>query len=62
MKEYDLQKLINNPKIVEKKIKEFMENNVLSKQNVDKEEIKGHILKSENNLRFVATITKEKIF
>ena len=62
MKEYDFQKLVNNPKIIDEKIKEFMEKNVLFKQEVDKEEIKGHILKSENNLRFVATTTKEKFF
>ena len=62
MKEYDLQKLMNNPEIVEEKIKEFMKTTVLFKQNIDKEEIKGHILKSESNLRFVATIAKEKFF
>ena len=32
------------------------------KQEVDKEEIKGHILKAENNLRFVATIAENKFF
>ena len=62
MKEYDLQKLINNPEIVEERIKEFMEKNVLSTQDVDKEEIKGHILKAENNLRFVADIAQKKYF
>ncbi len=62
MKEYDLQKLINNPEIVEERIKEFMKKNVLFKQDVDKEEIKGHILKSESNLRFVVTIAKENFF
>ncbi len=62
MKEYNFQKLINNPEIVEKKIKEFIENNALFKQEVDKEEIKGHILKAENNLRFVATIAEKKFF
>lgn len=62
MKEYDLQKLINNPEIVEERIRGFMEKNVLFKQNVDKEEINGHILKAENNLRFIATIAKEKFF
>lgn len=62
MKEYDLQKLINNPEIVEEKIKEFMEKNVLFKQEIDKEEIKGHILKAENNLRFVADIAEKKYF
>jgi len=62
MKEYDFQKLINNPEIVEEKIKEFIERNVLVKQEIDKEEIKGHILKAENNLRFITTIAKEKFF
>ena len=62
MKEYDFQKLINNPEIVEEKIKEFIEKNVLFKQEIDKEEIKGHILKAENNLRFITTIAKEKFF
>jgi len=62
MKEYDFQKLINNPEIIEEKIKEFMERNVLVKQEIDKEEIKGHILKAENNLRFITTIAKEKFF
>ncbi len=62
MKEYDLQRLINNPEIVQKKIEEFIENKSLLKQEVDKEEIKGHILKAENNLRFVATITEKKFY
>tara|TARA_Y100000310_G_C20443478_1_gene697225 strand:+ start:194 stop:712 length:519 start_codon:yes stop_codon:yes gene_type:complete len=62
MKKYDLQKLINNPEIVEEKINEFMENKVLFKQNVDKEEIKGHMLKAESNLRFIVTITEKKFF
>ena len=62
MKEYDLQKLINNPEVVEQKIKEFTEKKVLFTQEIDKEEIKGHILKAENNLRFVATIAEKKFF
>ena len=49
MKEYDLQKLINNPELVEEKIKKFLEDKALFKQDIDKEEIKGHILKSEHN-------------
>ena len=57
MKEYDLQKLINNPEIVEEKIKELMEKKLLFKQDVDKEEVEGHILKAENNLRFIRHIT-----
>ena len=62
MKEYNLQKLINSPELVEEKIKEVMEKKLLFKQEVDKEEIEGHILKADNNLRFVAAITKEKFF
>lgn len=62
MKEYDLQKLINNPEMVEKRIKEFIENKVLFKQEVDKEEIKGHILKAENNLRFIVAVAEKKFF
>ena len=61
MKEYNLQKLINNPDIVEEKIKEFMENKVLFEQDVDKEEIKGHILKAESDLMFVAEIVKQTL-
>ena len=62
MKEYDLQKLINNPKIVEQRIKEFIENKTLFTQEADKEEIKGHILKAEHNLRFVSEITGKNFF
>jgi uncharacterized protein (UPF0332 family) len=62
MKEYDLQKLISSPKLVEERIKEFIDNKSLLKQDVDKEEIKGHIQKAENNLRFVATIAEKKFF
>ncbi len=60
MKEYDLQKLINNPAIVEQKITELLEKKLLLKQDVDKEEVKGHLLKAEHNLRFIAFISKEQ--
>ena len=59
MREYDLQKLINNPAIVDEKVKELMEKKLLFKQDVDKEEVKGHLLKAEHNLRFIAFISKE---
>jgi len=62
MREYDLQKLINNPAIVDEKIKELVEKKLLFKQEVDKEEMKGHLLKAEHNLRFVSTIAKENFF
>ena len=53
MKEYDLNQLLSNPEILDGKIKELLENNILKKQPLDIEEIKGHILKAEHNLRFV---------
>jgi len=46
MKEYDLQKLINNPMIVEEKIKELLEKKLLFNQDIDKEEVKGHLHKA----------------
>ena len=62
MREYDLQKLINDQAIVDGKIKELMEKKLLFKQEVDKEEMKGHLSKAEHNLRFVSVIAKEKFF
>ncbi len=62
MREYELQQLISNPAIVDEKIKEFMARNALFRQEVDKEEIKGHLRKAEHNLRFVSTIVREKFF
>ncbi|MDD5086629.1 MAG: HEPN domain-containing protein [Candidatus Nanoarchaeia archaeon] len=62
MKEYDLQKLINNPKILDEKIKELMEKKLLFKQGIDKEEAKGHLLKAEHNLRFIVAALKEGFY
>ncbi|NQV09360.1 HEPN domain-containing protein [Candidatus Woesearchaeota archaeon] len=62
MKEYDIQRLINNPEMVEEKLNEFIRDKSLFKQEVDKEEIRGHLLKSEHNLRFVAEIASKKFF
>lgn len=53
MKEYDFEKLMNSPGLVEEKIKELLEKGILRKQAVDWEEIKGHLLKADNNLRFI---------
>ena len=61
MKEYDLQKLINNPELVGEKLKELVEKKLLFRQDVDREEVKGHILKAEHNLRFIADIAEKKI-
>lgn len=54
MKEHDLNKLLDNPELVQEQINEFIKNKILKKQNIDKEEIKGHIQKSEHNLRFIS--------
>lgn len=62
MKEYDLNQLINNKKILELKIEEFKEKKIFNSQKPDLEEINGHILKAENNLRFVAENTKLGFF
>lgn len=48
--------------MVEKRIKDFADDKSLLRQEVDKEEIKGHLLKAENNLRFVAVIAEKKFF
>lgn len=53
MKEYDLNNLLNNLNIVKEKIEDFLKTGILKKQKIEKEEIKGHILKAEHNLRFV---------
>lgn len=62
MNEYELKKLINNPEVLDERINELFEKKLLFKQNVDVEEIHGHILKAENNLRFVFTVINEKFF
>lgn len=62
MKEYDLQKLLNDSKYLNEKIEELKVKKLLFKQNVDKQEIEGHILKAENNLRFVVDIIDKKYF
>jgi len=53
MKQYDLNELIDNPELVEQKIKEFLENSVIKIEKLNKEEIEGHLLKSKHNLNFV---------
>lgn len=62
MKEYDLNQLINNKKILSEKIEEFKIKNILNHQEIDFKEVRGHILKAENNLRFVAENAKLRFF
>ncbi|MFP4403337.1 MAG: HEPN domain-containing protein [Nanoarchaeota archaeon] len=54
MQKYEIDKYIKNPNFVDEKIKEYIEKKIIKKENENKREIKGHILKSEHNLRFVA--------
>jgi uncharacterized protein (UPF0332 family) len=56
MKEYDLNKLITNQDYLNCRINEFMSKKLILKQGIDPEEIKGHIMKSDHNLRFVQEI------
>jgi uncharacterized protein (UPF0332 family) len=53
MKEYDLKKLIDNKDYLNEKINELIDQKMLFKQKIDNDEIQGHILKSEHNLRFI---------
>ena len=53
MKEYDVNLLIREKSALNKKIEEFIRNNVIIIQKIDLNEIKGHIEKAENNLNFV---------
>jgi uncharacterized protein (UPF0332 family) len=59
MKIPDLQKLIHEPELVQEHLRILMKNKLFILQTVDQEEIKGHFLKAEHNLRFVATLTPE---
>lgn len=56
MKEYDVNKLINNPELIDEKINECITNKSLFIQEADAEEIQGHMLKAEHNLRFIAEV------
>jgi len=48
-----LRKLITNPLLLNKRIKFYESKKIIQKVPLDLEEIKGHILKSEHNLKFV---------
>ncbi|MDD4353433.1 MAG: HEPN domain-containing protein [Candidatus Nanoarchaeia archaeon] len=53
MKEYDLKQLLENNEFLNEKLNNFLTNNILIKQKIDINEISGHLLKAEHNLRFV---------
>ena len=58
MKEYDINKLINTPALVDKNITESINKGLLLKQKKDLQEVEGHILKSEHNINFIDKIVK----
>lgn len=53
MKEYDLNRLLEDKELVDTILREFLITGVLVQQEKDKSEIQGHILKAEHNLRFI---------
>jgi len=53
-----LNKLLTDTTIVSEKIKQYIEDKSLRKLPVDKEEVRGHIMKSDHNLKFVNDNTK----
>lgn len=58
MKEYDLNILLDDPGLLDRKIKEFTDNKILKKEEQSENEVKGHIQKAEHNLRFVNDSSK----
>lgn len=47
---------MDEPLLVEERIASFIEKKALFKQSIDADEIEGHLLKAEHNLRFVADV------
>lgn len=52
MQKYELDKYLINPNLVNEKIDEFLKKEIIKKTD-DKNELLGHVQKSEHNLRFV---------
>jgi uncharacterized protein (UPF0332 family) len=51
--------LLNNPELIENQIHDLKDKKLLFSQRIDEEEMQGHIVKAEHNLRFTAKIAKE---
>ncbi|MBS3166258.1 HEPN domain-containing protein [Candidatus Woesearchaeota archaeon] len=49
-----LNRLLSDDILVSEKIKQYLEEKSLKKFSVDKEEIKGHLMKADHNLKFVS--------
>src|SRR3989344_4049516 len=59
MKEYQLKKLLEDREEQERKIKEYLTEGSLTKQEKIEEEIQGHIQKAEHNLAFTQDAVKQ---
>src|SRR3989344_1756585 len=59
MKEYQLKKLLEDREEQERKIKEYLTEGSLTKQEKIEEEIQGHIQKAEHNLAFTQDTAKQ---
>jgi len=59
MNEYYLKQLLNSNSKLNDKITEFIKEKIIVKQDVDINEIKGHIEKSEHNLNFIKDTLKQ---
>ena len=53
MKPYDLNKLLEDPELLNQKIDEFLEQKTLKKQAISQSEIEGHMEKASHNLNFI---------
>ncbi len=54
MKEHELDKLLSDTNLIMEKIREFQAQGILKMQKEDPEELQGHLLKADHNLRFVS--------
>ena len=49
-----LQTLLGNPKLLREKIESYLKDKSLKQEQPNKEEIKGHLAKSDHNLKFIS--------
>lgn len=59
MKQYTIDKFLNNPDLVKDTINQFMKEGTIVK-NDSLHEIKGHLLKSEHNMNFISFLDKSE--
>jgi len=62
MNQFDLNKYLNSQELTDEKINEFIEKEIIKIEDSNKEEIEGHLLKSEHNLKFVKDNIKLNYF